>query len=203
MQLYFRPFACSLASRIAIVESGQEASFHHVDGATLSDGADYKTVNPLGYVPALHIGEDRVLTENTAILQYIADKAPNSGLLPPVGDPQRYRVLEWLGFVATELHAKLFGGIFGAATEEAKEAAREKGKSRLQHLSEHLADRQFLVEHHFTIADAYLVAVLNWCEYTGVDIKAFPTLSAYRTRLRARPGVAQAMADERPLLKVA
>jgi glutathione S-transferase len=203
MQLYFRPFACSLASRIAIVESGQEAAFHHVDGHTLADGAHYNTVNPLGYVPALHIGEDRVLTENTAILQYIADRAPASGLLPPVGDPQRYRVLEWLGFVSTELHSKLFNSIFGSATEEGKAEARAKGQSRLQHINDHLADRQFLVGDRFTIADAYLVAVLNWCEYTGIDIKAFPALNAYRTRLRARPSVAQAITDERPLLKVA
>lgn len=204
MQLYFRPFACSLASRIALIEADQPADFHHVDGDTLADGSSYKAgVNRLGYVPALHIGEDSVLTENTAILQYIADQAPGAGLLPPVGDPERYRVLQWLGFVSTELHHRLFGAIFGAVTEEAKTEARTKGKSRLDHLNDHLQGRQFLVGDQFTIADAYLVAVLNWCEYTGVDIKAWPALDAYRTRLRARPSVVQAFTDERPLLKVA
>jgi glutathione S-transferase len=204
MQLYFRPFACSLASRIALIESGHDADFHHVDGDTLADGSSYAgSVNRLGYVPALHIGEEAVLTENTAILQYIADLAPASGLLPPVGDPQRYRVLQWLGFVSTELHHRLFGAIFSAVTEEQKALIRDKGKSRLDHLAQHLEGRNFLVGERFTIADAYLVAVLNWCEYTGVDIKAWPVLNAYRTRLRARPSVVQAFADERPLLKVA
>jgi glutathione S-transferase len=204
MQLYFRPFACSLASRIALIESGHDAEFHHVDGHMLSDGNDFHSVNSLGYVPALHIGEPEALTENTAVLQYIADSAPESNLLAPVGTPERYRTLQWLGFVATELHSKTFAALFDKGlSDEAKAHVREKAASRFERLSQHLADRDFLVGGHFTIADAYLLTVLNWCEYVGIDIKAWPVLDAYRTGLRGRPSVAKAIGEERPLLKVA
>ncbi len=204
MQLYFRPFACSLASRIALIESGHDAQFRHVDGHMLEDGNDFHAVNSLGYVPALDIGEAEVLTENTAVLQYIADSAPGSKLLAPVGAPERYRTLQWLGFVATELHSKTFANLFDKGlSDEAKVHVRDKAAARFERLSQHLADRDFLVGEHFTIADAYLVAVLNWCEYVGIDIKAWPVVEAYRTGLRGRPSVAKAIAAERPLLKIA
>lgn len=204
MQLYFRPFACSLASRIALIESGHEAEFHHVDGQALPDGADFLAINSLGYVPALDIGEPEALTENTAVLQFIADRSPDSKLLAPVGSAERYRTLQWLGFVATELHAKTFANLFDPGLDAgAKDHVRYKAKARFDRLSDHLADRDFLVGDHFTVADAYLLTVLNWCEYVGVEIKVWPVLNAYRTGLRGRPSVAQAIAEERPLLKVA
>ena len=204
MQLYFRPFACSLASRIALIETGHDAEYRHVDGHTLDDGNDFHAVNSLGYVPALDIGETEALTENTAVLQYIADSAPEANLLAPVGTPERYRTLQWLGFVATELHAKTFANLFDPKlSDEAKAHVRDKSVARFARLAEHLEGRDFLVGEHFTIADAYLVAVLNWCEYVGLDIRPWPVIGAYRTGLRGRPSVAQAIADERPLLKVA
>lgn len=204
MQLYFRPFACSLASRIALIEGGHDADYAHVDGHMLADGNDFHAVNALGYVPALDIGEDEALTENTAVLQYIADMAPESNLLAPVGTPERYRTLQWLGFVATELHSKTFAFLFNRElSDETKAQVRAKGNARFDRLAQHLAGRDFLAGDHFTIADAYLIAVLNWTEYVGIDIKAWPVLDAYRTGLRGRPSVARAIADERPLLKVA
>ncbi len=204
MQLYFRPFACSLASRIALIESGQDAEYAHVDGHMLADGNDFHAVNELGYVPALDIGETEALTENTAILQYIADMAPQAGLLAAPGTPERYRTLQWLGFVSTELHSKTFAFLFNKdIAPETKELVRDKAKARFDRLSKHLEGRDFLVGDHFSIADAYLVSVLNWTEYASIDIKAWPTLEAYRTGLRGRPSVAAAMAAERPLLKAA
>ena len=203
MQLYFRPFACSLASRVALIETGEDAGYALVQGQALENGGDFRDLNSLGYVPALDLGEADVLTENTAILQYIADRRPEAGLLPPVGSPERYRVLQWLGFVSTELHSKLFAPVFASdAPEEMKAFARERGKSRFDRLAKHLEGREHLTD-SFTIADAYLVTVLNWCELAGVDITAWPTLADYRARLRRRPSVAQAMAAERPLLKAA
>ncbi|HET9161477.1 MAG TPA: glutathione S-transferase N-terminal domain-containing protein, partial [Caulobacteraceae bacterium] len=121
MQLYFRPFACSLASRIALIETGHDAEYRHVDGNVLEDGNDFHAVNSLGYVPALDIGEAEALTENTAVLQYIADSVPEAGLLAPIGAQERYRTLQWLGFVATELHAKTFASLFDKGlSDEAK-----------------------------------------------------------------------------------
>lgn len=204
MQLYFRPFACSLASRIALIESGQDAEYAHVDGQMLADGNDFHAVNALGYVPALDIGEDEALTENTAVLQYIADMAPASRLLAPVGTTERYRTLQWLGFVATELHSKTFATLFnGEFTDETKDQVRGMAKTRLDRLAHHLEGREFLVGDHFTIADAYLVAVLNWTEYVAIDLTAWPVLDEYRNRMRRRPAVVEAHAHERPLLKVA
>lgn len=201
MQLYFRPFSCSLASRIALIETGQDADYTLVERTkALPDGGDYRNVNSLGYVPALDIGEDEALTENTAVLQYVADARPEAGLLPPVGSNGRYRTLQWLGYVATELHSKVFAILFTpGASDETKAAARELAKSRLQRLSHHLQGREFLTD-SFSIADCYLLAVLNWFEHAGLDIKAWPVLEAYRTRLRGRPSVVQAMAAEQPLL---
>jgi glutathione S-transferase len=204
MELYFRPFACSLASRICLNELGLDAGFKMVGKAqVLPNGDDYLSLNPLGYVPALGVGEDAVLTENTAILQYIADQKPQGGLLPAVGTSDRYRVLQWLGFVATELHSKTFAMLFNSAlADDAKAVVREKAASRFAHLSHHLEGRDFLAG-GFSIADAYLVTVLNWVEFAGLDLTAWPVLKAYRDRLRQRPSVAKAMAVEQPLLQAA
>ncbi|CAN5167081.1 glutathione binding-like protein [soil metagenome] len=204
MQLYFSPFACSLASRIALIEAGGGADYALVGrDKTLPGGGDFRQINSLGYVPALDIGEDEVLTEGSAILQFIADSKPDSGLAPAWGSPERYRLQQWLSFVATEIHAKIFANIFDPGMpEDAKTHVREKAKGRFERLSHHLENRDFLLD-QFSVADAYLVTVLNWMEYGGFDIKAWPILDAYRTGLRGRPSVAQAMAEERPLMQAA
>lgn len=203
LQLYFSPFACSLASRIALHETGQAAEFTLVRDHKLPDGSDYHAVNAIGQVPVLRTPDLGLLTEGPAILQYIADRKPESGMVPEAGTPERYRVQQWLNFVSTELHKFVFASLFAkTATDEVKAFARENARKRFELLSRHLDSREFLTE-KFSIADAYLVTVLNWIEHAGLSIEPYPVLKAYRDRLRQRPSVAKAMGEEMPLLKAA
>ncbi|APR51798.1 glutathione transferase GstA [Sphingomonas koreensis] len=204
MKLYFTPFACSLASRIAIEEAGLDADFVLVSpGHTLPDGGDFRDVSPMGYVPALQTRSGITLTEGPAVLQYIADNAEDGVLAPAMFSEERYRMQMWLNFVSTEVHKAVFAVLFAKdASEAEKESARKRAARPFRILSEHLVDRPHLGA-TFTVADAYLLAVLNWCETAGVDIAAWPVLLGYRTQLRKRPSVARAMAAEMPLLKAA
>lgn len=204
MQLFFSPFACSLASRIAIEEANLDADFIQVKpGAPLPDGSDYKTVSPMGYVPALRTADGRTLTENPAILQYLADLAPDAGLAPEPFSDERYALQRWLSFIGSELHRAVFSVAFAKdAPEEAKQWARALAPKRFELLSQHLDGRETLLD-QFTVADAYLLAVLNWCEHAGVDLTPWPVLIGWRARMRERPSVARAMAKEMPLLQAA
>lgn len=204
MKLYFIPFACSLASRIATEEAGLDADFIQVlPGRTLPDGGDFLAVSPMGYVPALQTKSGLTLTENPAVLQYIADNAEEGVLAPVLFSEERYRMQLWLNFVATEVHKAVFAPLFAKdASEAEKQAAHGRVAKPFGVLSEHLVDRAHLGA-TFTVADAYLLSVLNWCETAGVDIAAWPVLLNYRTQLRKRPSVARAMAAEMPLLKAA
>lgn len=203
MQLYFVPFACSLASRITLNEMGEAADYVLVRDRKLPDGSDYHQINPLGYVPALRTRGGDLLTENGAVLQYLGDLKPDSGLLPSQGSAERYRVLQWLNFVGTELHKFVFAPLMNRANAEpVKEFARAQAQQRFDVLSAHLAQREFLAD-RFSIADAYLLAVLNWIEYAGMSIEPWPVLKAWRERQRARPSIAKAMAEEAPLRKAA
>lgn len=201
MELYFAPLACSLAARIALDEAGLEATFIEVDPPTcrtLADGADFRAVNPLGLVPTLRIDGGEVLTENAAVLQYVADRAPQAGLAPadPLG---RARLQQWLSFIGTELHKGLFAPLFDRRAPEATKAyALEKGASRLARVERHLTGREFLLD-GFTVADAYLVTVLHWASATPVKLADYPALAAYLARTRKRPAVARALAVEIPL----
>ena len=204
MKLYFRPFACSLAARIALDEAGIDAEFVAVgaDGR-LPDGRDFREISPMGYVPAIETKSGFVLTEGPAVLTYIAELAPE-GVLNFTGfSDAYYRTIAWLNFTATELHKSVFAPILNKASSEAeREAARGRAAKPFGVLSAHLEGCDFL-EDRFSVADAYLLAVLNWCEFSGVAIAEWPVLTAYRERLRARPSVARAMAEEWPLLKAA
>lgn len=204
MKLYFIPFACSLASRIATEEAGLDADFIQVlPGRTLPDGGDFRAVSPMGYVPALQTKSGLTLTENPAVLQYIADNAEEGVLAPAIFSEERYRMQMWLNFVSTEVHKAVFAVLFAKdASEAEKTAALGRVAKPFTVLSEHLVDRAHLGA-TFTVADAYLLSVLNWCETAGVDIAAWPVLLGYRTQLRKRPSVARAMAAEMPLLKAA
>lgn len=205
MQLYFMPFACSLASRITLHETGQNAEFVQVNGADhrLPDGSDYYQVSPMGLVPALRTPDQGLLTEGPAILQYIADRKPAAEMVPAAGTPERYRVQQWLNFISTELHKFIFTPLFSKDAPEGVVAfAKEKSKARFDVLSKHLNGRDYLAD-KFSIADAYLVTVLNWCEFVGLTLDPWPVLKAYRDKLRQRPSVAKAMAEEFPLLKTA
>lgn len=204
MKLYFRPFACSLAARIALIEAELEAEFVAVpsDGH-LPDGRHYSALSPMGYVPALETGDGFVLTEGPAVLTYIAELAPEGALSFTGFSNAHYRMLAWLNFVGTELHKSVFTPLLGkAAGPEERAAALARAAKPFGVLARHLEGRAFL-DDRFTVADAYLLTVLNWCETAGVTIADWPELLAYRTRLRTRPSVAQAMAEEWPLLKAA
>lgn len=196
MDLYYSPLACSLASRIALYEAGAEARFHRVDTKVrrTEDGGDYRAINPKGQVPAIRTPEGEVLTENAAVLQYIADAYPQANLAP--GGFQRYRLQQWLSFVGTELHKKVFDPLLiPQADAAAKAAAVEAGRERFAYLDEHLTGREWLLD-TFSVADAYLAAVLNWAQFVKFDLEPYPAVAAYRDRLRARPAVARALGEE-------
>jgi glutathione S-transferase len=200
MQLYFSPLACSMATRICLYEAGAEATFVEVDAKTkrTEHGEDYRAIHPLGFVPALRIDEGLVLTENAAILQYVARMFPDAGLAPE-GELARTRMQQWLCFIGTELHKGLFSPLLDPkAPKEAKEYALEKAPAVLGVLEAHLAGREYLLD-RFGVADAYLVTVLGWTLATPIALAKWPVLRAYVTRLQERPSVARAIVEERML----
>ena len=204
MDLYFSPLACSMATRIALYEAGAEANYLEVDPRTKvvqSDGSDFRQVNPLGLVPTLRTDDGQVLTENAAILQYVADRFPEAGLGTSSG-MNRSRLHQWLCFIGTELHKGLFVPLLDKkAPAEIKPYILDKGLSRLDYLESYLTGREFLLD-HFTVADAYLVTVINWTMATPpVELAKWPAVKAYYERMRARPHVATAMAEELELYK--
>jgi glutathione S-transferase len=199
MDLYFSPLACSMATRIALYEAGAAANFLEVDGKTKivqSDGSDFREVNPLGLVPTLRTDDGAVLTENAAILQYVADRFPQAGIATGPGI-ERSRLHQWLCFIGTELHKGLFVPLLDKkAPPEAKTYVLGKNLSRLDYLENYLKGREFLLD-HFSVADAYLVTVINWTMATPpVELAKWPAVKAYYERLRARPSVAKAIAEE-------
>ena len=203
MNLYFSPLACSMATRIALYEIGAKAGFIMVDtkAKRVEDGSDFFAVNDMGQVPVLRTDEGELLTENPAVLQYVADRHPNSGLAPAAGTPERYRVQQWLNFTTSELHKVVFVPLLDPkANDGAKAYAREKAPARLAHLARHLEGREFLLD-RFTIADAYLVTVLNWGRYSGIDLAQWPAVNGYYHRMIERPAVAKAIAEEIALYK--
>jgi glutathione S-transferase len=204
MDLYFSPLACSLATRIAFYEAGKEANYLEVDPKTKAvqnDGSDFRKINPLGLVPTLRTDDGQVLTENAAILQYVADRFPDAGLGTSPG-MDRSRLHQWLCFIGTELHKGLFVPLLDRkAPQEVKTYTLEKGRSRLDHLENHLKGREFLLD-RFTVADAYLVTVINWTMATPpVELAKWPAVKAYYERLRSRPSIAKALAEEFELYK--
>lgn len=202
MQLYFAPLSCSLATRISLYEAGLDAGFHEVVLSTkrTKAGADYLAVNPKGQVPALVTDDGEVLTEGPAVLQYVADQAPASGLAPPAGTMARTRLHQWLNYVGSEIHKGIYYLMFNPASPpEAKQFARDLAGPRYDVLSAHLDGRDFLVGDSFTVADAYLVTTLMWAAPAGIDLSRWPVLTAYRDRLLARPAVGRALGEEMAL----
>jgi glutathione S-transferase len=191
MKLYFSPGACSRAPHIALREAGLKFDTEKVDlkAKKTKSGADYLTVNPKGAVPALALDEGGVLTEVSVVLQYIADRKPESKLAPPAGTLERYRLQEWLNFIATELH-KGFGTFFNPkASDEWKQALRDKLGAQLDYLSRALQGRSYLLGETFTVADAYLFNILGWAGFAKVDLSKWPAITAYVERVGARPAV--------------
>src|SRR5271168_1763963 len=204
MDLYFSPLACSMATRIALYEAGANANFLEVDPKTKvvqNDGSDFRNVNPLGLVPTLRTDDGTVLTENAAILQYVADHFPKAGLGTGAGI-ERSRLHQWLCFIGTELHKGLFVPLLDKkAGPEVKAYVLAKNLSRLDYLENYLRGRDYLLD-HFSVADAYLVTVINWTMATPpVELAKWPVVKAYHERLRARPSIAKAIAEEFELYK--
>ena len=201
MDLYFSPLACSMATRVALYEAGADARFVEVDPdlkRTLEGGHDFRAVNPLGLVPTLRTDDGVVLTENAAILQWVAERFPRANL--GSNDAlERARLQQWLCFIGTELHKGLFAPLLSKkAPEGAKSYALETYLRRLDYLDAHLTGREFLLD-HFSVADAYLATVLNWTSVTPVDLKKWPAIAAYHQRIHARPSFARAFSEERVL----
>jgi glutathione S-transferase len=198
MKLYYSPGACSLSPHIVVSETGINVELEKVNLAEhkTASGQDYMTINPKGYVPALGLDDGSVLTEGPAIVQYLADQKPGSGLIPPAGSIDRYRVQEWLHFIGTELH-KNFGALFNKATPDAtKETAKANITKRLAYLNDRLAGKQYLMGSNFTVADAYAFTIVNWTNFVGIDLKPYPNLAAYMARVAARPKVLETLKSE-------
>ncbi len=198
MKLYFSPGACSLASHIALRELGLPFDAVQVDlmKKTTKAGQDFWAINPKGYVPALALDDGSLLTEGTAIVQYLADLKPASKLAPANGTVERYRLQEWLGYINSELH-KSFGPLFNpSASADAKDGARKYIARRLGYVEQQLAGKDYLMGATFTVADAYLFTVLSWSGYGGVDLAPFPNVLAFQARVAARPAVQAALAAE-------
>ena len=198
MKLYYLQGACSLASHIALYETGLKFDATGIDRATkkTSDGEDFNAVNSKSYAPALRLDNGEVLTENVAVLQYIADSKPESKLAPPAGTLERYRLVEWLAFINSEVHKNVSPIFNPAATEEVKNFARTNLARRLDWLDRELGSRPFLTGENFTVADAYLFVVLNWFPRLKIDLAKWPTLQAFHQRVSARPAVDKALRAE-------
>jgi glutathione S-transferase len=198
MKLYYLSGACSQAANIALREAGLKFDLVKVDRQTkqAADGLNFNEVNPKGYVPALTLDNGETLTENVAVLQYIADRNPAARLAPPAGTMERYRLIEWLAFINSEIH-KSFGPLFRKdAPEDSKAYARNNIATRAGWLNSSWGTRSFLMAEQFTVADAYLFVVLGWGKHTGIELGQWPQLQAFVARVGARPHVIEALKSE-------
>ncbi|HEX7892013.1 MAG TPA: glutathione transferase GstA [Ramlibacter sp.] len=199
MKLYYSPGACSLSPHIVLREAG--LAFEPVMAPTkthqLQDGTDYYSINPLGYVPMLELDDGTRLREGPAIVQYVADQAPNRNLAPANGTLARYRLQEWLTFIGTEIH-KSFSPLFNPnMPEDGKKSFREKLASRFAFVDKELANKQYVMGDHFSVADAYLYTVTRWTKPMSIDISGLPNLLAHHARIEARPAVQEALKHEK------
>jgi glutathione S-transferase len=198
MKLYYMKGACSLASHIALIKAGASFELVQVDFANkkAADGRDFNQVNPKGYVPALTLDDGQTLTENVCVLQYIADLKPAAKLAPPYGTMERYRLIEWLAFISSEIH-KSYSPLFRHdASEEARNYARAHLSKRLEYLNGALAGREFVAGQGFSIADCYLGVVLGWSGHVKLDLGKWPEVSRYLQGFQAQPQVIAAQKAE-------
>ncbi len=198
MKLYYTPSACSLSVQIALRELDLPYTKVLVDARTkaLPDGRDYHDVNPRGQVPLLELDDGSLLSEGPIIVQYLADLKPDRGLIPPAGTPERYRELEWLNYLTSEVHQRFYPLFkFPDFSDEAKTTLRADLDRRLAYLSEKLDVRDYLMGDAFSAADGYLFTMLRWAKFLKVDLERWPNLIAYRERVAARPAVQAAMHD--------
>ena len=198
MKLFTRPGSCSLASNISLREAGipfEAVKVSRHTGKT-ADGIDFIDINPKGYVPALQLDNGELLTENAALLQYIADLNPAAKLAPPAGTLERYRVNEWLAYINSEIHKSYSPLFYPNASDSMKEYARANLTKRVGWLAEKLGSKPFLMGEQFTVADAYLFVVLSWAGHVSFDLTQWPNLLAFQERVGARPHVIEALDAE-------
>jgi glutathione S-transferase len=197
MKLYYATATCSHAVHIALREAGLpfELVRYDMKKAALDGGGSLLDVNPKGFVPVLELDDGQRLTEVSAVLQYVADQAPARQLAPPAGTMARYRLMEWLNFIATEIH-KIYWPLFHDGAQVENDKAREKLGRSFAWVEAQLGDKPYLMGDTFTVADAYLVTVLNWTKAAGIDLGQWPGLKAYRLRVRERPAVGAALEAE-------
>lgn len=198
MKLYYYPGACSMAVHIALREAGIAFDLDKVDLAKhqTANGEDYYKINPKGYVPALKLDDDQTLTEDAVLLQYVADQKPASGLAPKAGTIERYRLMEWLNFISSEVH-KTLGALFNPKiTPEWKEDRIALFGRRCDYIVKALGSKPFLMGDQFTIADAYLFTILGWANLFKLDMSKWPTLTEYVGRIAARAAVKETMKAE-------
>ncbi len=198
IKLYYSPGACSLSPHIVLRETGVPFELDLVDRLSkkTTDGTAFEALNPKGYVPAIRLDDGTVLTEGAVIVQYIADLKPESGMMPKGGTIERYRAMEWLNYIATEVH-KSFSPLFRGDTPEAtKENAKAVLARRYGFIDQHLSGKSYLMGETFTAPDAYLFTVTRWTERMKVDIASFPNLVAFQARVAGRPAVKAALEAE-------
>jgi glutathione S-transferase len=198
MKLYYSPGACSLSPHIIACEAELPIELVKVDleSKLTEAGEDFRQLNPNGYVPLLILDDGNRLTEGPAIVQYLADQAPDKKLIPPAGTFERYKLQQWLNFISTEIH-KSFSPLFNpAAPEGAKELATTILMTRLDTAAELLSSQPFLLGDNFSVADAYLFVTLSWGQYVNIDISRWSALARYADRISERPAVQKAMKEE-------
>jgi glutathione S-transferase len=198
MKLYYTPGACSLAPHIVAREAGLPITLEKVDLAkhTTEAGQDFRAINPKGYVPAIALNDGSLLTEAAAIIQYLADQKPASSLAPANGTTERYRLIEWITFISSEIH-KGFGPLWNPTTPDSvKTATKDRLATRFAYLDEALSKQPYLTGETFTIADAYLFTVVNWTNIHAIDISSFKNLAAFQARVAERPKVREALVAE-------
>jgi len=206
MKLYYSPGACSLAPHIVAHEAGIPIELVKVDLVShkLADGTDYYTINPRGYVPLLELDDGTRITEVAAIVQYLADSKGATNLAPAAGTFERVRLNQWLAFISSELHKVFSPWLWHKETAEStKQSVKDKLATRFKELDALLAKQDYLLGKQFTIADAYAYTIVNWSNFLGISLKAYPALSAYLLRVAARPKVQEALGAEGLLKKAA
>ncbi|MGB8398511.1 glutathione transferase GstA [Bradyrhizobium sp.] len=198
MKLYYSPGACSLSPHIALLEAGLPYDLVKVDlkAKKLENGDDYLKVNPKGQVPALALDSGELVTEGPVIVQMIADQAAGKKLAPARDSAERYKLLEWLNYIGTELH-KNFGPMFSPAlADDAKAFFKDRVMAKFRYVDGALAGHDYLMGKQFTVADGYLFTMLSWAERMKFDLAAMPNLLAYKARVAARPKVQEALTRE-------
>lgn len=198
MKLYFAPGASSLTPHIALREAGLAFELEQVDHRQkkTKDGGDYRSINPKGQVPALRLDDGQILTEAAVVVQYIADQKPAAKLAPPAGGMARYRLQEWLNFIASEMHKEV-GALFDRnASNESKAQQKEMLVPKFEYLAQALAGRDYLMGDQFTVADGYLYNILRWARLNKIDLARWPALAAFVQRVEARPAVQAALKAE-------